>query len=464
MLLKRSFSLVILFTGLIALFITILFCSSACGAQEEFSNVTNDSRLIIYESRWGYGQGKETQPGHFVYNPTVNAIEMGDMVMSTSMGASQGVGANAAGALLFYDNISDDLINSMELTVKNENLQVINTAAANREIYQWGFEYPFGNLRFLTREGVQQVSSITGDLTLNLQKFSADTLDAEKNMLVKNRPQIVVTLKNGAQEITNISGGMLMEIPYEKQAIEDMNSLIVYMIDKNGTMSAIRNSKYKAGDNALGERGVMQVLIENTGKYLIAYDPISAKDVSDWSLPYVKFVTSRGIMDCTKEGFFEPQRAVTRGEVAHILYCLSDQKIPVDLTKKFTDVTNVHPYAQEIAWLTQKEIILGFEDGSFKPEKEVSKQEMAVMLSRYLDKSAFTYLPMRYQEKNFNDHAQIGSFAKEAVYYMQKAGVISGQPNGSFAPTKTISRAECAKMVTVLTNEIIDGKILITSK
>ena len=53
---------------------------------------------------------------------------------------------------------------------------------------------------------------------------------------------------------------------------------------------------------------------------------------------------------------------------------------------------------------------------------------------------------------DFTDDSQLSSWAKDAVYYMQQTGIISGMPDGSFRPRGTATRAEVATILKNLNN------------
>ena len=86
-------------------------------------------------------------------------------------------------------------------------------------------------------------------------------------------------------------------------------------------------------------------------------------------------------------------------------------------------------------------------DGTFRPEANVTRQDLAVMLVRY-QQAAQVVLPTGSEAPAFADNDKIAPYAAEAVYVLQKAGVVSGSA-GKFSPAATANWAQMGKMLSV---------------
>ncbi|MFC5407120.1 S-layer homology domain-containing protein [Cohnella soli] len=91
-------------------------------------------------------------------------------------------------------------------------------------------------------------------------------------------------------------------------------------------------------------------------------------------------------------------------------------------------------------------IVSGYTDGTFKPNKSISRAEFAVMLMKVL-KVLQSQEQGAGQTPAFTDADQIGSWAKNAVASAAQAGIVSGYTDGTFRPTAAITRAEMAVMI-----------------
>lgn len=102
---------------------------------------------------------------------------------------------------------------------------------------------------------------------------------------------------------------------------------------------------------------------------------------------------------------------------------------------------NRHWAKNDIQALVAKKIITGFPDGTFKPELEVTREQLAIMLARALS------LPSPEQKTGLTDIPADHKYA-DYIYAAKEAGIINGYDDGSFRPERKASRAEVAKMLT----------------
>ena len=108
----------------------------------------------------------------------------------------------------------------------------------------------------------------------------------------------------------------------------------------------------------------------------------------------------------------------------------------------FTDVFTTHPQQEAIYYLRNRGVISGYEDGSFKPERPVSRAEFLKMILRAAERN----VPNSIAEKPFPDVA-ITSWYAPYIRVAVDVGIIDGYPDGKFYPDKTVSRIEAIKML-----------------
>jgi hypothetical protein len=109
----------------------------------------------------------------------------------------------------------------------------------------------------------------------------------------------------------------------------------------------------------------------------------------------------------------------------------------------FTDTAKIGAWAQKsFAQALYAGIISGYEDGSFRPDAEITRPEMAMMISKALGQSGGAATAT-----GFADDKDIPDWAKGAVAAMNKLGIIEGKGTNQFAPGDKTTRAE---VVTVL--------------
>ena len=144
---------------------------------------------------------------------------------------------------------------------------------------------------------------------------------------------------------------------------------------------------------------------------------------------------------------FGPARTITRGEVASAFYrLLRDQD--VEETKEFPDVPKDSWYHDTIAALAGKGLISGYEDGTFQPDKAITRAEFAAMATRFAKASTD-------KDVDFVDVAK-DSWYYGAVRTAVSYGWLRGYEDDTFRPEQNISRAEAVSVINRMLARIAD--------
>ncbi|MEG1988867.1 MAG: S-layer homology domain-containing protein [Oscillibacter sp.] len=121
--------------------------------------------------------------------------------------------------------------------------------------------------------------------------------------------------------------------------------------------------------------------------------------------------------------------------------------VSTSATPAFSDTAN-HWAAPFVDFLKTGGITNGYDDGSFRPDKNISRQEFSVMLFRYLGLDAAKY---EHVVLPFADSASIGAFAQTAVKALYTEGVVNGSTGKDgqsyFNPASSLTRAQAAAMI-----------------
>ena len=146
------------------------------------------------------------------------------------------------------------------------------------------------------------------------------------------------------------------------------------------------------------------------------------------------------------DGNFAPNRGMTRAEVATMFTRLLKER-PVKGQRYYTGFSDIQAgdwYANTVGYAVQVGIVSGYPDGSFKPNKPITRAEFASIASRF-DALA------QGNDIAFNDLAP-SHWGYNAIRSAATKGWISGYPDNTFRPEKAISRAE----VTSITNRMLN--------
>jgi len=120
---------------------------------------------------------------------------------------------------------------------------------------------------------------------------------------------------------------------------------------------------------------------------------------SDWYTKYVAFVTDNKIMEGYEDGSFRPNDKITRAEFTTVVARYNSL---ADKTSTFEDVIG-HWAAGYIGSVTNKGWINGYPDGTFKPEKDISREEVVTMANKMLDRKVDIDGLNNLDIKNFKD-------------------------------------------------------------
>ncbi|CAM3965576.1 N-acetylmuramoyl-L-alanine amidase [Alkalicoccus chagannorensis] len=135
-------------------------------------------------------------------------------------------------------------------------------------------------------------------------------------------------------------------------------------------------------------------------------------------------------------GQFAPQSNVTRGEAAAMIRRSLDMN--AGGSAPFPD-TNGHWAEGDIAVMAAAGIIGGHEDGQFRPDGELRREEMAAILTR-----SFNY---ESRQSSFFTDVSPSHFFYNNITTLGRSGIANGYPDGSFGPGRNINRLEFSLML-----------------
>ena len=165
---------------------------------------------------------------------------------------------------------------------------------------------------------------------------------------------------------------------------------------------------------------------------------------SAWYVDFVQYVYDNGLMNGTSDTTFEPDSPLSRAMVAQILYAQAG-KPDVTGDSPFSDVANSKAwYYDAVVWASQTGVVSGYDDGTFRPMQDVTREQLAVMLYADAGKPAVTGSLDR-----FADAGRVSHYAKTALVWANQNGIVSGsEQNGKMYlnPRGNATRAEAATM------------------
>jgi len=169
-------------------------------------------------------------------------------------------------------------------------------------------------------------------------------------------------------------------------------------------------------------------------------------DLTSWYYHDVDRVVSQQLMT-TDHLAFSPERMVTRRDLVTVLHRMADQPEPQG-TYAFPDVTDSDSAYDAIMWAAEQHILSGFEDGTIRPDAPVTREQLSVVLYQMQDSGYMGQHPSSQTElHSFEDWESIQSYARDAVDWAVRSGILKGVSDTSFSPGGTVTRAQLSSIV-----------------
>lgn len=202
--------------------------------------------------------------------------------------------------------------------------------------------------------------------------------------------------------------------------------------------------KKKLDEKALEEKKKEFLKAQRERERQVVLRTFSDMSANHWALDAIAHSVARGYFKGEGEGRFAPERSITRGEFVTILGRKAGASASNTATT-FQDVSSGAYYAGYVVWAQSKGIVAGTSHERFEPNRTITREEMAVMLNKFLASQNKSYAATGYG--NFSDGGSIAVWAKDSVDRMTRQGLLSGMGNGSFAPKESFSRAQAAQVL-----------------
>lgn len=154
---------------------------------------------------------------------------------------------------------------------------------------------------------------------------------------------------------------------------------------------------------------------------------------------------ARGVIKGITENRFGPNQSLTRGMLVTMLYRYAGSPAVTGQTH-FTDVGEDRYYSQAVAWAEETQVANGYPDGTFRPNQDISREQLVTMLFRYVQ-SQEADNGLRDSLSDFDDGDKISKFARESMQWAVANQVINGVTATTLAPKAQATRAQTATVL-----------------
>lgn len=302
-----------------------------------------------------------------------------------------------------------------------------------------------------TRKDVESLIEVAERLLKDTDKYTSESLDnlenaintAKHKMNLQNFDDAFYSLTaaiNNLEEATDVPGGDDDKKPGsddKKPGSDDKKP------GGNNSGSIIVNDDTKKADKkeTLAEKinKAHEKLVNETRYY-------NMKDIKGhWANDVIKYVLDHGYFIGTSKTTFSPNREATRAEFVTVLGRLAGINPKNYKANEFKDVPSDVYYEPFINWAVEKGIIQGVGNNKFEPNRPITREEMAVMLDKYLqviDKEFAHGAGKIYEDRNF-----MSDWAISSIDSLTEQGILQGRENNQFAPKAHFTRAEVAQVI-----------------
>ena len=188
---------------------------------------------------------------------------------------------------------------------------------------------------------------------------------------------------------------------------------------------------------------VALMLMATSGAYANSFNDV--KD-SNWAAASIGRMSEKNFVGGFPDGTFRPAANISRAEFVAIINKINGFTEQMD--SEFKDLSSEHWAYADIKAATKAGYAGGFPDGTFRPNLPVTREQAAAILNNIykFENSA--------QGVTIKDLSKVSPWAADSVIKVVSNGIMGGYEDGTFAPKKPVTRAECI----VILDRIIENK------
>lgn len=351
--------------------------------------------------------------------------------------------------------------------------ELVSKAAANTDVFQVDVKETGNTVKVeLASEVLKTVAAKASDAVLKVQTdtgaYSLPAKLAEESGAVKLT--ITIEKAQGEQAAAVQSAAAQLGVKTVTEPVEfsvtaetadgkkqDINTFNTY-VERTIKLSGSVNPKTAAGVMYNPETKLMTpvptvfngseatIMRRGNSIYTVIDNPKTFSDMTGhWAKSDVETLASKLIVNGSSATEYAPNRDITRAEFAAILVrALGLNEVSAT---GFSDVTAKDWFSGAVGAAYKAGLVTGFEDGTFHPNANITREEMVVMIVRALKLGGHDSKANVKLLDQFADRSGISGWSKDAVAVSLEAGIIQGKSETTFAAKDQATRAEAAAML-----------------
>lgn len=258
--------------------------------------------------------------------------------------------------------------------------------------------------------------------------------------------------------------GFYKYVAQRSKNINSLSDLSTMLSEYAVTLRNGNGDKTSGIGSVLGSGSGGSVVAPVTGKNIIKSTPAPSEekkaftdvDERHWAYGSINGLKNLGITDGRDDGSFGIDDAVTREEFVKLLLGTFGKEAE-NSEGKFDDVADASWYAPYVNTAAKMGIVSGIAENYFGTGQKITRQDLSVLISRYLEKSGYDLNTSSSDE--FADNSDIADYAHDGVYALRNIGLINGMGDNSFMPRDYATRAQTAKILYAVYMYIKNGTL-----
>lgn len=256
---------------------------------------------------------------------------------------------------------------------------------------------------------------------------------------------VEVTLMIDGKPVTAFGGKtLLIDIPVDSKRFRAGDTCRVLVLSDDGAAERTSGQCIKKNDALF-----VRVETTHLSIFVVMRDAaLPFTDVADtaWYADAVQYVYENGLMTGVSESEFAPDGTATRGQIVTILWRLAGSPV-VNYAMRYADVDEGAWYGEAVRWAASTGVVTGYSESSFGPNDAITREQLAAILYRYVKTQGQGFTGMWYFPLRYDDAASISSWADEAMHWCVMKGLLNGTSETALSPQLTATRTQLATIL-----------------
>ncbi|MHA6483332.1 S-layer homology domain-containing protein [Paenibacillus sp. strain BS8-2] len=295
----------------------------------------------------------------------------------------------------------------------------------------------------------------SAEIKLSVRLVPEDELKADIKQALQGNPVYDVELAID-DELIHEFGDQEVELQLDISNTDQtsLHRIVGYHLNEKGSLEVIKNSLYDE------KSGKVIVRVHHFSPYTAATASATFDDLASvsWAEDSIEGLAVRGIVQGYSYNLFKPDAVITRGEFLHMLMGMDDLDATGD-KGSFTDVQDGQWYSNSVTTAYQRGIAQGRGDGTFGVNDPITRQEMAVIIERFV-RAKDIHRASAGGNITFEDSHETAKYARDSVVFVQQNGLMLGMGDDRFAPKEYATRAQASVVLFRLLKHIVTYPII----